>query len=160
MQNNRAILTLVVLVCFLPLYAGCDTRAFKLPKTDLLITKADGSSVKVNVELAVKAEERNYGFMNRKNIPAGTGMLFVFERDQQLHFWMKNTPHPLSIAYIDSSGLIRDIFDMTPFSLASTSSTRSVRFALEVPQGWFAAEGISTGDHIQLANGTPLKNHF
>ena len=30
--------------------------------------------------------------MERKNIPDGTGMLFIFDRDQILSFWMKNTP--------------------------------------------------------------------
>ena len=61
---------------------------------------------------------------------------------------MKNTPHPLSIAYIDSSGRIRDIFDMTPFSLQNINSTVSVRYALEVPQGWFKTNGIKTGDKV------------
>ena len=65
-------------------------------------------------------------------------------------FWMKNTPHPLSIAYIDRTGKIQNIFDMTPFSLAPVKSTRSVRYALEVPQGWFEKNGIKTGDKIVL----------
>ena len=63
---------------------------------------------------------------------------------------MKNTPHPLSIAYIDSKGKIRDIFDMTPFSLSSVVSTTSVRYALEVPQGWFDKNNIEVGDYISL----------
>ena len=88
--------------------------------------------------------------MNRKTIPDGTGMIFVFEQDQILSFYMKNTPHPLSIAYIDSHGKIRDIFDMKPFSLASIISTSSVRYALEVPQGWFDKNGIKKGDYVNL----------
>ena len=76
-------------------------------------------------------------------------MLFIFEKDQSLHFWMKNTPHPLSIAYIDSNGIIADILDMTPFSEATVSSTRSVRYALEVPQGWFRKNGIKEGDKVE-----------
>ncbi len=88
--------------------------------------------------------------MEREHIPQGTGMLFVFDRDQILSFWMKNTPSPLSIAYIDSKGIIRDIFDMKPFSLTSIVSTKSVRYALEVPQGWFSEQGIVVGDSIQL----------
>ena len=88
--------------------------------------------------------------MERKVIPDGTGMLFVFEKDQILSFWMKNTPHPLSIAYIDSKGKIRDIYDMTPFSLSSIISTVSVRYALEVPQGWYKNNGITVGDNVIL----------
>jgi uncharacterized membrane protein (UPF0127 family) len=88
--------------------------------------------------------------MNRKKIPDGTGMIFIFEQDQILSFWMKNTPHPLSIAYIDSKGKIRNIFDMTPYSLSSVVSTVSVRYALEVPQGWFKNNNIQVGDTISL----------
>lgn len=120
----------------------------RLESAPLTITRADGSSVTVQAELARTAEERQHGFMERRKIPDGTGMLFIFSKDEILHFWMKNTYVPLSIAYIDSSGRIRDIFDMTPLSLASVSSTVSVRYALEVPQGWFERNGIQKGDRI------------
>ena len=128
-----------------------------LKKTEIVI-KTNGGEATLTAELAIKEEERNYGFMNREIIPDGTGMLFVFEKDQMLNFWMKNTPHPLSIAYITSSGTITDILDMTPYSLASVPSTRSVRFALEVPQGWFTKVGISVGDTVCLSNGNPLRS--
>ncbi|MBR4449861.1 MAG: DUF192 domain-containing protein [Treponema sp.] len=130
----------------LTVLSSCSAQ--KLAVKDFMIQKADGSQVKVSCEMAVKPEERNFGFMERKHIPDGTGMLFVFENDQFLSFWMKNTPHPLSIAYIDSSGRIRDIFDMTPFSLQNINSTVSVRYALEVPQGWFKKNRIKTGDKV------------
>lgn len=124
----------------------------KLPKTELVITTSEGKNVSVVAEIAATPEERSFGFMEREKIPDGTGMIFVFEKDQILSFWMKNTPHPLSIAYIDSKGKIRDIFDMTPFSLSSIVSTVSVRYALEVPQGWFEKNGIQEGDYINLEN--------
>lgn len=123
----------------------------KLPVKTLSIIKADGSTLPVDCEIAKKPDDRARGFMGRKKIPDGTGMIFVFEQDQILSFWMKNTPHPLSIAYIDSAGKIRDIFDMQPFSLASVQSTSSVRYALEVPQGWFRKNGVSVGDTVTLS---------
>lgn len=100
--------------------------------------------------MAVTEEQRQHGFMNRNHIPDGTGMLFIFDSDQILRFWMKNTPAPLSIAYITSRGKIRDIFDMTPYSLASVTSSGSVKYALEVPQGWYEKNGISAGDSLIL----------
>ena len=134
-------------------FFSCSGKKFNLPVRQLVIFSQQDSgnetALYVDAELAVKEEERNYGFMNRKNIPDGTGMLFVFEKDQILHFWMKNTPHPLSIAYIDSTGIITDILDMTPFSETSISSSRSVRYALEVPQGWYRKNGIKEGDRVE-----------
>ena len=63
---------------------------------------------------------------------------------------MKNTPTPLSIAYISSDGSIKDIFDMTPFSLAPVQGSSYARYALEVPQGWFEKTGIKIGDRLVL----------
>ena len=147
MKTNlkKTILTVVALFAVLS-YASCKSK--KLPVTDITITRVDGTTAIVKAEVAQKEEERNYGFMNRKNIPDGTGMLFVFEKEQILSFWMKNTPHPLSIAYIDSRGKIRNIYDMTPFSLTPIKSTSSVRYALEVPQGWYKENNINVGDIV------------
>lgn len=148
MKINKSLFTalLVFFGCVLFMYG----KSSRLERKDLTIVRSDGSSVKVRAELAVKAEDRNFGFMERKRIPDGTGMLFVFENDQILRFWMKNTPHPLSIAFITSDGRIKDIFDMTPYSLAGTTSTGYVRYALEVPQGWFREQNICTGDRLVI----------
>lgn len=121
-----------------------------LEKRNLTITKSDGTTITISAEIAKTNEDRARGYMERKKIPEGTGMLFVFERDQVLSFWMKNTPTPLSIAYIDSKGKIRDIFHMKPYCLDSIISTVSVRYALEVPQGWFEKNGIKKGDYLNL----------
>lgn len=121
-----------------------------LEKRNLTITKSDGTTILISAEIAKTNEDRARGYMERKKIPEGTGMLFVFERDQVLSFWMKNTPTPLSIAYIDSKGKIRDIFHMEPYCLDSIISTVSVRYALEVPQGWFEKNGIKKGDYLNL----------
>ena len=147
MKKNykQIILTLFTLTVIL-FSASCKSK--KLPVIEITITRADGTTQTVKAEVAEKEEDRNHGFMERKNIPDGTGMLFIFEKEQILSFWMKNTPHPLSIAYIDNRGKIRNIYDMTPFSLSPIKSTSSVRYALEVPQGWYEANNISVGDIV------------
>ena len=145
---NRRILFISLIFCIFALGASC--RNSNLEKKTLTLCKADGTELSVKAELAVKPEDRNFGFMERKNIPDGTGMLFIFEYDQLLSFWMKNTPTPLSIAFITKDGKIKDIFDMQPFSTASKTSTGYVRYALEVPQGWYKKNGIKTGDVLKI----------
>ena len=157
LKVKSLLLGLVISACIAS-SVSCSGRKYNLAVEDLVITRADGTDVKCSSELAKKEEERNYGFMNRKRIPDGTGMLFIFEKDQILSFWMKNTPHPLSIAYIDSQGVIKDIYDMTPYSMATIVSTVSVRYALEVPQGWFEKQGIKTGDKVKVGDGRDLKD--
>lgn len=141
---------LLFIQLFLIIFIFTSCTNTKLPVQNLTITKNDGSTVNVKAEVAISKEERNFGFMERKNIPDGTGMIFVFEQEQILSFWMKNTPHPLSIAYIDSKGKIRDILDMKPYSLDSVKSSTSVKYALEVPQGWFTKNQIKKGDFVSL----------
>lgn len=145
MKFNKRICFFVI---FSILFFSCS--ASKLEKKTIKIQNQEGKIVSVVAEIADTEESRTYGFMNRKNIPDGTGMLFVFEYDQILSFWMKNTPTALSIAYITSDGYIKNIFDMQPFSLSSVVSTGYVRYALEVPKGWFEKVGIKTGDKIIL----------
>jgi len=130
-------------------FASCTGVAgASLAKETLDIRTASGKVVTVVAEIARTGKEQEKGYMDRKTIPDGTGMIFVYTSDRQMHFWMKNTPHPLSIAYIDSSGVIREIYDMVPFSLETVSSIRSVRHALEVPQGWFDRAGVAVGDSL------------
>lgn len=119
--------------------------------------KNEKTDIPFEVETAVTAQEQQRGFMQRKEIPDGTGMIFIYNRDEKLRFWMKDTPHPLSIAFIDSAGRIREIYDMQPFSLDITASTYSVRYALEVAQGYFGRAGISVGDTLSAESLERLK---
>lgn len=118
------------------------------PKLPTAVITAGQASI--TVELATTASQREVGLMFRKSLPEGRGMLFVFEADQVLRFWMKNTSLPLSIAYLSSDGTIREIHDLEPESLASVNSERSVRFALEVPRGWFERVGLKVGDRFAI----------
>ena len=102
------------------------------------------------VEIASTPEERQKGLMFRKNLGENNGMLFIFEKEKILSFWMKNTYIPLSIAFIDKNGVIVDIFDMKPFSLKPVVSTLKCKYALEVNRGFFSRCGIKVGDKIDL----------
>ena len=82
--------------------------------------------------------------MGVTSLGANSGMLFAFADDRQRFFWMKDTPIPLSIAFIDSDRKIVMIEDMAPNTL-TTHGGPQMRYALEVNQGWFASRGITTG---------------
>jgi uncharacterized membrane protein (UPF0127 family) len=91
--------------------------------------------------------------MYREELEEGRGMLFVFERAELRSFWMQNTYIPLDIAYIDAGRAIVDILAMEPLSDDLYESSRPALFALEVPQGWFAAKGISVGAKAEIVFG-------
>jgi len=62
---------------------------------------------------------------------------------------MKNTPLPLSVAFIDASGAIVNIEDMQPLTEQSHCAVRPVAYALEMRQGWFAERGIRAGERLR-----------
>ncbi len=106
----------------------------------------------VTAEIAQTPQERAKGLMGRKFLPPNHGMLFVFESPARQCFWMRNTPLPLTIAFIDARGKITSFADMAPFSDESHCSTVPVPFALEMEQGWFKKRGVLVGDTVTMPN--------
>lgn len=145
----------IIFILFIAvLFASCSEG---LEKSEITIFNSSGEKITLEAELALTPEARQQGYMHRKNVNPGEGMLFVFPADQVLSFWMKNTSVPLSIAYISSKGKILEIHDLVPFSEKSVPSSRSVRYALEVPQGWFKDSGIAEGCYVEF---TPEQKHL
>ena len=118
----------------------------------LVIDASGGKKVKVRVEVADNIFERARGLMYRTALGVNRGMLFVYPKEQRLSFWMKNTPIPLSVAFIDSKRRIIDIQDMKPLDDEPPSyvSAEPARYALEVNQGFFGGRGVRVGDRVEL----------
>jgi len=138
----------VSLFLFLVVLSYCSGGE-KFEKREIAI-ESRGGRIVVMAEIANSPGQREQGLMYRKELKDGNGMIFVFERDEILSFWMKNTLVPLSIAYIAYDGRILEIYDMQPGDLSSIRSSRSARYALEVPQGWFNRVGIVPGDRLDI----------
>lgn len=105
------------------------------------------------LEVADTPESRATGLSKRSSLPENAGMLFVFPSDGQAPFWMKDTWIPLSIAFISSDGRIVDIQDMQPMAEDLHRPAQPYRYALEVNQGFFEKNGVSTGDRVDLQLG-------
>jgi len=103
----------------------------------------------IRAEIAASDAERQQGLMFREKMGANEGMLFVFDAPASVCMWMKNTPLPLSVAFLDEEGTILNIEDMKPHSLDSHCSAKLARFALEMNQGWFRQKGIKPGAVIE-----------
>jgi uncharacterized membrane protein (UPF0127 family) len=107
----------------------------------------------VVAEIARTPDERATGLMYREELPGGTGMLFLFDDSQIRSFWMQNTYVPLDIAYLDASLSVVSIHAMEPLTTDGYESAAPAMFALEVPQGWFAANGIGVGSTATVVMG-------
>ena len=101
------------------------------------------------VEMAVTPAEREKGLMFRKELPEGRGMLFDFQHDQDVSFWMENTYIPLDMIFIRGDGRILRIAENTePLSTKLIPSGGPVRAVLEVIGGTAAKLGIAPGDTV------------
>ncbi len=147
--------------------AGCDTNsgtsAGNQQKGNDLDSMSTGKlsigGTDFQVWIANTSDQREKGLMfveaeQMQLLEDGSerGMLFIFEREQNLNFWMKNTIIPLDIAYARSDGTIVKILTMTPLDTRFNQypSGEPARVALEVNAGVFAAKGISEGDKIEI----------
>src|SRR5919107_1272303 len=129
-----------------------ETSQVETPQLPVLtIVNSSGERVPVQVEIADTPEETLTGLMGRSALAEEAGMLFVFEQEQILAFWMKDTLIPLSIAYIDAEGRIVDIQDMQPLDdETSRPSAEPAQYALEVDQGFFEGRGVMVGDMVEM----------
>ena len=64
-------------------------------------TKLKICGKRLDVDIVDTDATREKGLMYRKSMPENYGMLFVYDSEQSMNFWMKNTYIPLSIAFFD-----------------------------------------------------------
>lgn len=112
--------------------------------------------LELNVEIADSPEKLTFGLMYKRSLGANEGMLFIFEDERPLSFWMKNTFVDLSVAFFNSKKELLEIKDME----AATSelqhnfptyvSASPAQYALEMRRGWFKKNHIKVGDKLQL----------
>ncbi|GAB2187134.1 DUF192 domain-containing protein [Roseibium sp. LAB1] len=119
-----------------------------LPVEELVILSGD-TEHKFKAEVAATDQQRSMGLMFRNEMPAERGMLFLFEREGDRYFWMKNTPLPLDIIFIDANGAIVSIADnTTPFSEDVIPSLGPAQFVFEINAGLAEKLDISAGDKV------------
>lgn len=106
-------------------------------------------SQKIRAEIADTPQSREHGLMQRESLCANCGMLFVFDRADRYAFWMKNTPLPLSIAFIAADGRIINIEKMRPDTTSLHYAQGEALYALEMNNGWFGRNGIRPSSEVQ-----------
>ena len=105
----------------------------------------------VQMQIAADPEEMRKGLMYRTSMGQEEGMLFLYDKPQQMNFWMHNTEIPLNIGYFDSSGELKEIYEMYAHDEKTVSShSRNLQFALEMNQGWFGQAGVKPGARLDL----------
>lgn len=103
-----------------------------------------------SVEVMRTDAERARGLMFRRYLPPDRGMLFLFDREQIVAMWMKNTYIPLDMVFVGRDGRVVSIAaDTEPMSEAVVSSAGPASAVVELNAGAAARIGLKPGDRVR-----------
>lgn len=103
----------------------------------------------IDAEIAETPETRHTGLMYRNSMEESQGMLFIFDKEEQQGFYMKNTIIPLDIIFINAKKEIVKIYKhTTPFSEDDLMSIKPILYVVEVNAGFTDKYNIKEGDFI------------
>jgi len=145
----RCFVTALLLACCTVLAAATTGTLARAAGQDTIEIVTRTGVHAFSVELATNTAERALGLMFRKELPEGHGMLFDFQTEQQVQFWMHNTYIPLDMIFIAADGRIAHVAENAkPMSDDLIPSVRPVRAVLEVIAGTARKFGIAAGDRV------------
>ena len=117
----------------------------------LTVTTSTGEH-RFEVEIAKDEATREKGLMFRRYMPEDRGMLFEFDANRPVAFWMKNTYIPLDMVFIAPNGVVTHIArNAEPLSEAEISSGGPCIAVLEINGGEAARIGLHDGDRVRAA---------
>ena len=129
--------------------AGDDELDAAFDRDVLVVVANEDACHRFDIYLALTRDQQRRGLMFVRDLPRSTGMLFVYDREQRLSMWMKNTFIPLDIAFAHSNGVIENVARGTqPQSLSTIPSAAPVQFVLELNAGVADALSIGAGSRI------------
>jgi uncharacterized membrane protein (UPF0127 family) len=143
----RRLVAVSLLACWAVLVAAAAPARAAGQDTIDIVTRTGVHAF--SVELATNTAEREVGLMFRKELPEGHGMLFDFQTEQQVQFWMHNTYIPLDMIFIAADGRIVHVAENAkPMSDDLIPSVHPVRAVLEVIAGTARKFSIAPGDRV------------
>jgi hypothetical protein len=110
----------------------------------------------LRLEVARTDPQREHGLMDRTSLPEHTGMLFVFDNDGPVTFWMKDTLIPLDMVFVAADGTVRLVDAAVPPQVKNAPDTAIpmepgvAKYVIELPSGEAARDGIKSGTHLTI----------
>jgi len=143
-MKRPSLLTLIL--CFSQIFAPALANGATFQKGYVLV-----SDNLFMVDIASDMTQSKIGLSNRNLNKENYFMVFILDKPQKVSFWMKNTRIDLSIAFINEESRIVEISNLQANSLKQKiSKNNDIKYALEVPKGYFIENQIRVGDYFQI----------
>ena len=137
---------LTLILCFSQIFAPALANGANFQKGYELV-----SDNLFMVDIASDMTQSKIGLSNRNLNKENYFMVFILDKPQKVSFWMKNTKIDLSIAFINEESRIVEISNLKANSLKQKiSKNNDIKYALEVPKGYFIENQIRVGDYFQI----------
>jgi uncharacterized protein len=106
---------------------------------------------RIDAAVASTPQERSLGLMDVRTMPRDAGMLFIFDREEPLSFWMANTPLPLDLIFVNRDmRIVRIHHNAQPFSERQFPSGAPALYVVEVNAGFCVDHDITEGQYIAI----------
>ncbi len=137
---------MTLILCFSQIFAPVLANGANFQKGYALV-----SDNLFKVDIVSDITQSKIGLSNRNLNKDNYFMVFILDKPQKVSFWMKNTKIDLSIAFINEESRIVEISNLKANSLKQKmSKSNNIKYALEVPKGFFIENQIRVGDYFQL----------
>lgn len=135
---------------FAALLSGIAQPLWAVCADDRVTVSGDWGRANFAVRVADDPAERSQGLMFVEQMPMMEGMLFVYERPQNVAFWMKNTLIPLDMLFVSPEGEVLALHEnAVPGDLTPIFGGDGVQMVLEINGGLSSRLGIGVGDVLQ-----------
>ena len=150
---------LPLLVCVALLMAACTSDAPEPSSSaepsftkdgTLTFLRPDSSVITtIDIEIADTDAKRTTGLMRRRSMGYNRGMLFIFDTVEPGTMWMKNTPLPLDIVFVDANRRVINIAERTTtFSLDPIEPDAPRKYVVEVRAGFANRHNLTDSTRI------------
>ena len=109
----------------------------------------------LHLQVATTSSQRERGLMGVTRLQPHNGMLFVFDSDATVGFWMKNTLISLDMVFVGADGIIRHVYSRVPVVSATIPDADipveqgAAKYVIELPAGEALTDGLRDGVHVR-----------
>ena len=115
------------------------------PKTQIII-----KNTVIGTYMATTEVDQKQGLSNKKILPSGMSMLFVFDNEDRHGMWMKDMNFPLDMIWIDKyKKIIHQVSNISPSTYPHVFyPDTNDKYVLELPAGFIENQKLKEGDQI------------